>query len=118
MIQRRARFLLLLEDRQFLGFDFVSEFPCRELAYVYEFLEELGVFEGYQGKQRKLYTPEDIIGSWRSAEAENERYYSDPTEFHPSEGRVPFVFNHGTLRRLRPDFIANGQVLRTFEDSQ
>lgn len=110
---KRANFLLLLADPSRLNCDFISEIPDHDLHVAHDFLYKLNVFEDYAGKKR-YYTPQEIIESWRAAEAENTRYFSEPTKYRFRDGRIPFVFNFGTLRKLRTKGLSDGVTVSTF----
>lgn len=116
-ILKRASFLMFLEDPSKKNLDFISEIPKNEFENVYEFLKKISLFDGHAIKINKHYTPDQIIKNWEEAEAETDRYHSNPKIFKRTSGRTPFVFNATTLINLDNINPQDGDSVRFYDDS-
>jgi len=99
-ILERARFLINLHNPKLIGNYFISEIPEEDFNLIYTFLEKLKIFEGYAIKNKRHYTPDEIINMWKVAEKESDRYCSSPSEFKGQTHLVPMLFNYITMRKL------------------
>lgn len=112
----KAGFLMNLHNPKWNNYYFISEIPEDDFNITYKFLERMNLFENYSLKNKRHFTPKEIIDNWKSAEKECDRFCSTTSGFNHQDNLISMFFDHNTVRIFSDNHLKIGEEIRVYKN--